>query len=116
MKPKTIKWLLVLLLLALLFIPLFIYARIQASRGATSLLSEELLFTGPAATDLVVIVHGYKGNSYSMRDVTDATRNARPDSDILLLGYPAGTFSNADCFTLADRICERIAHYHTNKS
>src|SRR5262245_13687127 len=116
MKPTTIKWLLVLLLLALVFLPLFINARIQASRGATSSLSEELLFTRPAATDLVVIVHGYKGDADSMRDVTEATRSARPDSDILRLGYPAGTFSNADCFTLADRICERIAHYHTNKS
>jgi pimeloyl-ACP methyl ester carboxylesterase len=59
--------------------------------------------------ELVVVVHGFKGNLKRMEGVLQTIRDERPNADVLFFTYPASTFSNTDPFILANQLEEEIA-------
>lgn len=73
---------------------------------------EEIFTTGGASTELVILLHGLHGSPTTMQNVSDATRAARPDADILSLPLPFGrrfgffAITPAEC--LAAKVVERI--------
>ncbi len=66
--------------------------------------------------DLVVVVHAYMGDIQSMAAVRRIIRQSQPNADILLFGYPAQMFSNADPCKIADQMCEKIQNFFDKKS
>jgi predicted esterase len=60
------------------------------------------------ATNLIVVVHHYTGSSNAMADVRAAIQEVRPNSDLLMTEYPAATFSNGDCFQIAEQLCRAV--------
>src|SRR5262249_13053254 len=48
------------------------------------------------------------GSSNTMSDVRDAIKAVRPNSDILMVQYPASIFSNGDCPQIAESLCQKI--------
>lgn len=73
------------------------------------LLETKIIQSGPGkSTNLIIVVHGYEGSIDSMASVTEAIQAKRPDADLLLVEYPASTFSNADCFEISEKLCRRI--------
>jgi pimeloyl-ACP methyl ester carboxylesterase len=111
-KLRWFHWASILAAMAIMFV---VYVRIDATRSLNVLLSDKLVSKSTNAAKLVVIIHGYTGSIRSMADVQASAAEAQPEADLLLLEYPAQTFSNADCFRLSDLICERIQEHYTKK-
>src|SRR5262249_37328733 len=80
-----------------------------SARGtANSALDEAWVLADAQATNLIVVVHQYTGSSNTMSDVRDAIKAVRPNSDILMVQYPASIFSNGDCPQIAESLCQKI--------
>jgi hypothetical protein len=94
--------------LAVCYLVCLVYARTSAWGTAGQPLRTELVRASGKATNLIAVVHHYKGSAQKMADVRAALTDARPNSDILITEFPASTFSNGDCFQLSEQLCQAL--------
>lgn len=102
--------------LLLAYLAALIGLRIWANQGLDRLLTLEFHPAPAKATNLIVVVHAYTSSNAKMAGVRQATREVRTNSDILMVQYPASPFSNADCFQIAEQLCQTLnAVWNTNR-
>jgi predicted esterase len=109
---KFIRLLSVVAVLLLVYIATRYAFQIVANRGLNELIRVEPY--GKSGSDrLIVVVHAYQGSNVQMSDVRKAIEESRNDAEILMVQYPAGTWSNADCFQISSKLCEEINRRYT---
>jgi hypothetical protein len=106
MKATRIVRLAAIAAIALLAFSVF-QLRYLANRGLGKLVQFQS-FGNIGADHLIVVVHAYGGNSENMREVRETLKKSRPDAEILMVQYPAGTWSNADCFKMSSKLFDEI--------
>lgn len=84
-----------------------ISAKINAGGSRDSLLVAERP-SKPGARELVVLVHAYRGDMEAMEPIKQLVEAARPDAEVIRFEYPAQTFSDANLFSLAAQMEEKI--------
>jgi pimeloyl-ACP methyl ester carboxylesterase len=106
---KKLIWL-IPLAIAALFLVAAVVALVTARGSADKGLTRVLKPGEPGTKTLIVLVHGYAaaGNIEAMDGVRKAALQAQPGADVLMFGYAAQTFSNANPFDLANQMSTRI--------
>ncbi|HZQ45704.1 MAG TPA: hypothetical protein VFC07_01725, partial [Verrucomicrobiae bacterium] len=115
-KPKSIRWFYWSVLATIVVVLAVLVLRHEANGGLDPLPVSNLIRGTGESKSLFVVVHAYRGSIEKMADVRKAIQKVRPDADVLMVQYPAWTFSNADCFKIAEHLCQEVnGYYTTNK-
>src|SRR6266404_1921957 len=100
MKSKTVHWMCVIGIAAAVYGIVRLSFQFVANSGLDPLVT--LVRSGKSgATNLIVVVHAYGETIKDMEDVRKAIEQSRPEAEIEMVEYPAGTWSNADCCQIA---------------
>lgn len=108
-------WLIPLTIAALFLLAAVIGALVNAHGSANAELAHELKPGEPGTKTLIVVVHGYAGagSIEAMDGVRKAALRAQPGADVLMFGFAAKVFSNANPFDLADQMNRKIEELQT---
>jgi len=113
---RKLNWPLRILLVAiLLFTGIRIFAFVMVGDSAKAAVTAELVQNNPDATNLVVVVHGGRGDKAAMQDVLDVISHERKGADVMFVKFPSRVFSNADCFKISRQIRDAINTRYTAK-
>jgi predicted esterase len=108
------RWLRVVGVAAVVFLGFRFGLQLWADRGLKPLVRYAPPINA-GASNLIVVVHAYKGSIGHMDDVRAVIEQTRPDAEILMVEYPAGIWSNADCFQIASNLCAEVNRRYEEK-
>ncbi|MFL6520035.1 MAG: lipase family alpha/beta hydrolase [Chthoniobacterales bacterium] len=105
LRKKILWWTAAAALLA--FFLLRAAMQYSANQGVNDPVQFEF-FGNPDSKHLIVVIHAYQGSKEKMAEVRQAIQEEHTDAEIMMVQYPPGTFSNADCFQISSKLCEHI--------